>query len=385
MLPRVDNLLRPVVAIEAPAAVASLGEAKQEALSKLSQLVIGRQVQGEVLSRLNDGSFLVRIAGTTAKMNLPADSKAGDLLNLKLLTVDPRPTFLLGGSNQTVIATLPKQALLGQTLLDMTSSHAETISADLSKAVNIPEKISSDLTGSTSTPTTISQTAKLIDNILHLAQEKGTANSLIGTRPLAEHSDILKSPADLSSQLQKTISSSGLFYESHLADLLEGKLTTADIRLEPQALQSLQIEEAAQTSPGDQLIPVSSKPVVNTELTQLIHLQLDALEQQKIVWQGNLLPNLPMQWEIVRDQREQNTHTAESENGWQSTVRFELPHLGAVSATIHLRGQHIQLYVRTNKSDTAELLKTYTAQLADSLKSAGTSLDAISVKQDDNT
>ncbi|MCU6435382.1 flagellar hook-length control protein FliK [Undibacterium sp. Jales W-56] len=387
MLPRVDNLLRPVAAIEAPSAVASLTETKQEVVSKLEQLVIGRQLQGEVLSRLNDGTFLVKIAGTTARMNLPADSKTGDVLNLKLLTTDPRPTFILGSGNEiaTETAIFPKQTLLEQALQDVTTEHAETISTDLSKAAKTSPKATPDQAITTSTPTTISNTGKLIDSILHVVQEKGTSNALAGTTPIAEHTDILKSPADLSTQLQKTISSSGLFYESHLADLADGKRSIADIRSEPQAQQSIQIEEAeVSKQPDNQLTAPTNKPLANTELTQLIHLQLDTLEQQKIVWQGNLLPNLPMQWEIVRDNRGQAKPSSESDDAWQSTVRFELPNLGTISATINLRGEHVQLFVRTNKSATADVLKTRVSELANSLKNAGSSLDGISVKQDDN-
>lgn len=58
MLPGVDNLPRPVSTTEALSAAGSIGGIKQDVVSKLDQLVIGKQVQGEALSRLNDGTFL---------------------------------------------------------------------------------------------------------------------------------------------------------------------------------------------------------------------------------------------------------------------------------------------------------------------------------------
>ena len=97
MLSRADmSGIRPVAAIEAPTATVTIADAKHETVSRLAQIALGQQVQAKVLSAMEDGTFLVRIAGTTARMNLPVEAKAGDTLQLTLAGTAPRPTFLLG-------------------------------------------------------------------------------------------------------------------------------------------------------------------------------------------------------------------------------------------------------------------------------------------------
>ncbi|MFD2272945.1 hypothetical protein ACFS07_22330 [Undibacterium arcticum] len=43
-----DNSIRPVTSIEAPAATVVVGDPRQQALQRSTQLVIGRQLQGEI-------------------------------------------------------------------------------------------------------------------------------------------------------------------------------------------------------------------------------------------------------------------------------------------------------------------------------------------------
>ena len=65
---------------------------------------------------------------------------------------------------------------------------------------------------------------KLINQILQVAQQQASPAALIGKTPLLQNSEELLQPDKLATHLQQTISSSGVFYESHVALWAAGKL-----------------------------------------------------------------------------------------------------------------------------------------------------------------
>lgn len=400
MLPRVDIHNRPVVTIEAPSAAAAITATKQEVASKLSQLVIGKQIQGEILSRRNDGTFFVKIAGATARMALPQESKVGDAIPLTLLTITPRPTFLLGGhGDQTSVATFSRQDLIKNFLPDnkfdpatanIVKDNVETSSAyilDLdagsattianSKALN-PEdthlQIPRDEKPNSSTATTLSNAGKLINSILKDAELQGYKTSLVSKSVLLQNTEELGQASKLASHLQQIVSNSGLFYESHVANWADGRLAKSELMREPQA----QMRNEAS-------IDFASTINIDDSQIQLIRQQLDSLEQQRISIQAKLLPNLPFEWEIARDQNHKNTSQDEKDATphWQSTVRLELPLLGVVAATINLRYGQLQLSLHSDSAATAHSLQAHAPELVEALNYAGSPLQSIRVKHDD--
>ncbi|MES2104168.1 MAG: flagellar hook-length control protein FliK [Pseudomonadota bacterium] len=401
MLPRVDSQVRPLPSADAPNAAASIGETRQDVVSKLSQLVVGKQIQGEILSRLNDGTFVVRLDGATARMALPKDSRAGTSLPLTLISTNPRPTFLLGsgeGSATTVALTrqeliegalqnadahgaanqLPgsRQNPIGSYLSETRQDGTEALKSNPVVDAKTAANLAAAAEHGSSTPTSLSSAGRLIDQILQAAQEKNASGALVGKTPLAGSAEAMGHPDKMADTLKQTISSSGLFYESHVADWAEGKRPLSDLMREPQAQLA--------KSMGDTDLN-SANLAKSPELTQIINLQLDTLEQQRIVWQGNLLPGQPMEWEVTRNTAKKKNQQAEPEQSWQSTVRFELPHLGAIAATINLHGEHLQLFIRTDSESSATALQEHAVTLAEALKQAGAQLDSFSVKKDAQT
>jgi hypothetical protein len=349
--------------IDAPQAAASIGQTKQQVAASLSQLVVGKQMQSSVLSRLDDGTFIVKLDGATARMTLPEGAKVGDNLALTFLGLKPRPTFLLEqGKGNATSATL-------------TTTTAISIKADsLEKLLLAPAAEEANLPNS-SASINLSHTAKLINAILQQAQQQGAATSLAAKTALIAGSGELINPDKLTIQLQKSLSSSGLFYESHVAQWAAGKLSLVDLMREPQAQMAPLALKTPTTEAGSEL----------TASAQIMHLQLDALEQQRIAWQGKLTPELPFQWEISRDRHQAKQEEGEEQDqaSWQSTLRFEFPHLGVVSATINMRAGHLQLLLKTNTADTVNTLQQNVAVLSDSLKRTGTPLDSFHVNQDE--
>src|SRR6185312_593136 len=191
MLPRTDSLgtRSATAAVEAPLPVAAGTDARQEVYHRLAQIPLGEQLKVEVLKQLEDGTYLVRVADTQAKMVLPNGTRVGDSLLMTMLAAQPRPTFLLDGE-----------------------------------------------AGSASTQ--LSAAGRLITALLRVAEQQNSPTDVTGKTPLLAAARLL-APADgpsrLEAALQRALTSSGLFYESHLEDWLNGTRTAGELAGEPQA------------------------------------------------------------------------------------------------------------------------------------------------------
>ena len=323
--------------VSAALPVAALGDPAQESLRRLSSLETGKAFQAEVLSRLANGDFVVGIADTAARMALPEGTRVGARLSLTLVGREPRPLFMLERPE-------PQDAAV------------------------------------------FSPAARLIDGLL----QRSPANqpALPGTAPLAQSADALQA-APLETALKDSLGYSGLFFESHVAEWANGARGMAQLLREPQ-MQAARVKAPdassdlkayrAESAEGAPATPIAG---MDLDAGRLIRQQLDTLEQRSVSWQGELFPGQPMHWEV----REQNGETSAeplppAERGWQSVVRFELPTLGTVAATLHLRDGHLQLQVRTDSDAAAGVLRDSGAALAAALDAAGLPLDLMTVRHE---
>lgn len=351
----------------------------------LTQVATGSLLQAQVLTQLQDGSYIVGVNDTALRMSLPEGTTVGSRLQMTFLGDSPRPTFML-------------------------ESQSDANSASLSSA------------------------AKIISNVLQTASEANAPSTLVGKTP------ILPEPAadspHIANAMQDSVEFSGLFYESHVSQWASGERPISDLMREPQ-MQAPENDKAAAQGTRQQNLPsgnvlqrpttnagdlaklidnarasVDSKSTLGQTLNTLlsnakglpqeadtmvkpggmtadnaqnINLQLNALEQNRYAWQGELWPGQHMQWEIQEEENKKgqaNTGDAD-QSSWNSTVRFELPNLGKVSATIHLSGGHVQMRVAATSADTAKTLKANGKSLADALGDAGSPLDTLLISQDE--
>jgi hypothetical protein len=91
--------VRPVGQPEAVQRSAATGDLRQEVFQRNLAGLMGQSVQAQVLSRLTDGSFLVKVAGTPARMMLPQNAQVGSEVPLTLIGLNPRPTFQIATGN----------------------------------------------------------------------------------------------------------------------------------------------------------------------------------------------------------------------------------------------------------------------------------------------
>ncbi|MBS1229390.1 MAG: hypothetical protein H6R17_2667 [Proteobacteria bacterium] len=175
-----DTALRPV----APA---------QEIADRLSGLVAGQKVMAEIQAMLPNGTYRAMINQRSITLALPFSAKSGDSLELQVTESD--------GKLALAVVANPDEG--GKPAAATTSA-------------------------------TLSRTGQLISNLFSEARDaKGgpvttmlNANQPISATPV--------SAQDLLPQLKQAITQSGMFYESHQAEWVEGRFTKAALLQEPQ-------------------------------------------------------------------------------------------------------------------------------------------------------
>lgn len=205
--------------------------------------------------------------------------------------------------------------------------------------------------------TSISPSAQLINQFLNTVDNKKTA--IYFEAQQAVTSSPLNPAGKIANDLRQALVMSGLFYESHLAEHLAGKRPLSAILQEPQ-------NQPAGT------------------LNSLVPQQLQILEQQRLLWHGEVWPRQQMEWEVSRQERhhDQQDHdaTAADETMISSKITLDLPRLGKVTASIsHVNG-HMRIELLAARESTLALLKQNSPKLSESLKAAGQSLDQLTVQ-----
>jgi flagellar hook-length control protein FliK len=105
--------------------------------------------------------------------------------------------------------------------------------------------------------------------------------------------------------------------------------------------------------------------------------QLNALETGQMVWQGNVWPKQPMQWEVHEEA--QRASGAEEQRQWVTQIRMDLPNLGTVSATLRFSSAGLSLALNADSAQTRALLSSACAQLLSSISNAGIKVQSTQV------
>lgn len=203
--------------------------------------------------------------------------------------------------------------------------------------------------------TQLSAGAQLIQQALQQSDQPAMvrpANSLLNLSATAA----LPDSRLIAQALQHALSQSGLFYEAHLHQTLQGKRSSDSLLQEPQNQPSRQPAEAA----------------------SLLSQQLQVLEQRRVHWQGEVWPGQPMHWETEVEEHGQarrtqedgrSSHTdIEAAPAVTSRLQLQLPALGNVSAVISLREQGLHIRLQADEAETGVLLQTRLTNLVNALQ-----------------
>ncbi len=357
----------------------------QEISDKLSGLVAGQKVMAEIQALLPNGTYRALINQRNLTLALPFSAKTGDAIELQVTE----------SNGKLALAVVAGQESEG------------------GKPPN-------------TTAATLSRTGQLISDLFSGAQaSKGGAPAIAlnGNRPITE-SPLPRGP-DLVPLLKQAITQSGMFYEAHQAEWVEGRLATSTLLQEPQGqLSSPQAFSAAAdeqsaaaqakapagasepvalkasaepaTHPAAQagvtpgLSADSPKATATQPLTQapaqlvapqtqpIVQQQLEALATQIFSWQGQVWPGQEMRWEIDEEAARAQDSDEQAAN-WTTRLHLALPKLGEIDAQIRLQGNQLVVAMRSGKAETTALMRASSVALRSQLDEAGLKLASIGV------
>lgn len=151
-----------------------------------SAFEVGQKVQGAIQAEVSPGVFKVRVLEQTLHMQLPTNLKSGDVVELQVMSLQPRLTFSLSASSNPL-----------------------------------------------STPEQLSGASRLLSSLSQQPLEKSYVGA-IQSAPLWAATTKTPDTTALAVRLHESLSQSGLFYESHQAQWIAGARSTAQLLQEPQ-------------------------------------------------------------------------------------------------------------------------------------------------------
>ena len=383
MLPRADLSTPAVSRVDGASAIGKAVEARQQVLARALSPSLGKVLQADILSKFNDGSFLVKVGGINARMQLPDTAQVGRQVALTLVAIAPRPAFELASQPgvQTYAdptaeapADKPRAALPDSPGGARVGSGAHA-AALLAKAPLLPAAQLGAMSEATAAPT-LTETGKVLANVLAAVQQGGAAPAaLVGRAPLLAGPPA--APAALAAALQDTMASSGLFYESHVAEWAGGQRPRADLVQEPQMQRATQLPT---TEPGRSASPAESATA------QLVNLQLHTQEQARVAWQGQAWPGQDLRWDVAQERPDEQRAGAgaDAEPGWRSSVKLRFALLGEINARVVLRGDNLHIQIDAGNESVGALLRQHAGALGLSLDAAGTPLASLAIRSDES-
>jgi hypothetical protein len=304
-------------------------------------------------------------------MPLPPAIATGAQVPLTLVALTPRPTFEVGTPGAGVLtyadAALPEGADSRAAPLYARDGAAGALAgrdplARTAQAAQQPPAGANPQQGANA-GADLSPAGRLLGSVLAAAlKNDNPSGAVTASAPLLPSPNA--DPAALAGALEHSLATSGLFYESHVAEWAGGARTLAELSSEPQQAAS----RAGQ--PPDALDP---------ETAGFINLQLVTHEQDRVAWQGQLWPGQPLHLQIEKDAPQRGHEGAQEDPAWQSRLRLRFPVLGMLDARLTLAGGRLQLRLSAGDAESAALLRAHQDRLAEALDAAGTPLSALAI------
>ncbi len=201
-------------------------------------------------------------------------------------------------------------------------------------------------------------------------------NSPLATTPLAVSPEAAD---DFVQALRESITSSGLFYESHLKDWVGNQRPLSEIRREPQARLENQGPSSAMAT--REIQSDGSDAAIPENLIPFVQRQLNTLESQTGVWRTEVWPGQPAELSI--EQETPSLAASElQQTTWRASLKMQLPQLGAIDAVICLIGNQLKIEVKPSELHAEKLLTAAHPALVESLAGEGLVNAAVAIDYD---
>jgi len=315
----------------------------------------------------------------------PPPLQPGDRFRATILSGNPDGTFRAQASGQQLTLRLPTPAKPGEQFELVVTARESAVMQD-GQPATILARFAESLSRQSESPL-LSSAAKLIGSLLRDATRPSPL-TLAGGVPLTDSAET--PPTRLASLLRDAVARSGVFYESHQADWVEGRTPLSALRAEPQAqlppgsrlaVPDAEIPEPPSARPDAPNSPardrtqqaVDAQPRVGENVTNIIHKQLDTLASQQLAWQLQPWPGQFMEWEIDAPD-DQSRRPPDAQAGeWRTRLRLQLPNLGAISAELAVAGDRIGIRLHAEEHG-SDHLRCASPALARAFEAAGLKL-----------
>ncbi|HEX5127269.1 MAG TPA: flagellar hook-length control protein FliK [Rhodocyclaceae bacterium] len=388
--------------------------------SELPDFESGQRFSAQIQNPLPDGTFRALVAGRTITLALPDSAKSGDVLEL----------VVTGNKDGTIYAQIAPAASDNNPKPQL-SQAGQLISQLLTGRFGEPEPVDlaqgKPLVPQPPSPTATTTAAGSQTTTQPNAQSGAQISARAGAQLNALASSTSAPISPLANALRQAVSASGLFFEAHQAQWMDGDKTLQSLLSEPQAREgqrqaASQNAQADMTSSSSQVrttllangdtnlsksAQTTSQPATDGAVRQsalatakagedttvasknafripdnlmpLVHQQLEALATHHIAWQGQVWPGQYMQWDVHDPNDEHATGNSDTPPEWKSTLRLTLPRLGGVEANLVLTSAGLALKLNADDTRTADRMRAAEQQLHDALEAAGVPLTGMAV------
>ena len=271
----------------------------------------------------------------------PSTFIKGHIYHAKILDVTANGTLKVFIEGRQLVLSMQQHWNIGETLTLKYTGDGAAISFQLIPTENNTASVQ------------LSPTAKEIALQVISAQQAGAGNIYQAMIPATDTPTHVQ---QFAADLRHTIESTGLFYESHLADFAQGTRTLSSLMQEPQN-QGMSVQH-------------------------LMAQQLQVLETQRVAWHGEIWPGQLADWQLeVEDDAKAGAEMLQAPIV-NSQLSLLLPNLGNVTANIRLVGNALTLSFVADELQSCDVLKSNSADLMESFKrSHAVKLKAFSIAQ----
>lgn len=217
-----------------------------------------------------------------------------------------------------------------------------------------------------------------------LADLAGPARPVMGRVPLAPQGAATV-PQALARSLAMALSTSGLFYESHLAAFTAGLLPRADVELEPQARLPMATATATARPEGPGPAPLAeagagaTAGIVHPQARAIVSQQLDLLGSGVFQWRGEAWPGVPLEWRVEEDRSPpREGDEAGAVRSWSTTLSLAMPDLGVVDVRLRLSGTTLAAAI-DGADAAASRLRERTGELQQQIEALGLDLPRVAI------
>lgn len=165
-------------------------------------------------------------------------------------------------------------------------------------------------------------------------------------------------PQVLAQDLKHALDSSGLFYESHLKEATLGTRPWHQLLQEPQ-----------------------NKP--HFVPPEMVSQQLQVLEQQRVIWHGEVWPGQMMEWQVSERKNSQQSSEDPTLNSLFSNLKLQLPRLGEVAVRITLANGRFSVRVQPTDAASLKEMQSGRSTLAMNLQASGVKLDSLQIVREE--